>query len=443
MARFNSYQQQPFNTGRVQNRSGGLAFKQNPKTELAGLIFTSFAKDQFYEQFDQAHSRLRDLIIECGPVYAAKCAVIARKTFGLRSISHLVAAEVSRLQKMEPGHSWQGFYEDVIVRPDDMEEILCLTKGKMTHAMRRAFKKKIESYDDYRLGKYAKFNKIRPVNLNDIVRLTHAKVPGLVHRTIPIPETWETMGNSFETWKHLIETDKLPYLAMLRNLRNIDEVADLELLIKVGNRLIDPERIAKARIFPFQFLNALPHAGPGFAKYVSKACDISLRNMPKFDGKTVVLLDVSGSMAQYKIQTTAAMFAFAIRSDQKQILQFDTKCRPMQNVSENIVDEVIRMNFSGGGTDFRCAFNYMRDHQIKCDRIIILTDNEHWVGYDSSYGSFLEWQETVNEKRPEVWTIELASYGTSQFPQDKVRQLFGFSEKMFEVIPFLESEDIL
>lgn len=442
MARFNSYQQQPFNTGRVQNRSGGLAFKQNPKTELAGLIFTSFAKDQFYEQFDQSHSRLRDLIIECGPVYAAKCAVIARKTFGLRSISHLVAAEVSRLQKMEPGHNWQGFYEDVIVRPDDMEEILCLTKGKMTHAMRRAFKKKIESYDDYRLGKYAKFNKIRPVNLNDIVRLTHAKVPGLIHRTIPIPETWETMGNSLETWKHLVESNKLPYLAMLRNLRNIEQAGDLELIGEVAKRIAEPERVAKSKIFPFQFLKAFGNTS-AFRSAISCACDLALKNMPKFDGKTVVLLDVSGSMSQYKIQTTAAMFAFAIRSDQKQILQFDTKCRPMQNVSENIVDEVIRMNFSGGGTDFRCAFNYMRDHQIKCDRIVILTDNEHWVGYDSSYGSFLEWQETVNEKRPEVWTIELASYGTSQFPQDKVRQLFGFSEKMFEVIPFLESEDIL
>lgn len=438
MARFNSYVQQT-PAGRVYNASGGLAFKQNPKTELAGLIFTSFAKDQFYEQFDKTHSRLRDLIITCGPVYASECALIARKTFGLRSISHLVAAEVSRLQKMDPGHAWQGFYEDVILRPDDMEEILALTKGKMTHAMKRAFKKKMEGFDDYQLGKYAKFNKIRAINLNDIVRLTHAKVPGLVHRTIPIPETWETMGNSRETWKYLIENNKLPYLAMLRNLRNIEQTGDLELIGEVALRLVDPERISKARIFPFQFLKAYENTS-AFKASVAEACEIALGNMPVFEGRTLVLLDVSGSMQQqYNIQKTAAMFAFALKSSSKIMLQFDTKCRPLSGKGVGLLHNVHNHDFRGGGTDFRCAFNYMRDHNVTCDRVIILTDNEHWVDRDSSYGAFLEWQETVNGKRPEVWTIELASYGTSQFPQDKVRQLFGFSEKMFEVIPFLES----
>lgn len=41
----------------------------------------------------------------------------------------------------------------------------------------------------------------------------------------PVPETWETLlsqkGNKASTWEELIEHKKLPFMAMLRNLRNL------------------------------------------------------------------------------------------------------------------------------------------------------------------------------------------------------------------------------
>jgi hypothetical protein len=42
---------------------------------------------------------------------------------------------------------------------------------------------------------------------------------------LPTPETWETLlsekGNKSSTWEELIEHKKLPFMAMLRNLRNL------------------------------------------------------------------------------------------------------------------------------------------------------------------------------------------------------------------------------
>lgn len=42
---------------------------------------------------------------------------------------------------------------------------------------------------------------------------------------IEIPKTWETLlsakGNNAETWTDLILNHKLPYMALMRNLRNI------------------------------------------------------------------------------------------------------------------------------------------------------------------------------------------------------------------------------
>lgn len=42
---------------------------------------------------------------------------------------------------------------------------------------------------------------------------------------LPVPETWETLlsakGNKASTWEELIEHKKLPFMAMLRNIRNL------------------------------------------------------------------------------------------------------------------------------------------------------------------------------------------------------------------------------
>lgn len=78
---------------------------------------------------------------------------------------------------------------------------------------------------------------------------------------IETPETWETMlsarGNSATTWEYLIRSKKLPFMAMLRNLRNLLITGvDSQTHDAVLQRLQDPEVISKSRIFPFGFLSA-------------------------------------------------------------------------------------------------------------------------------------------------------------------------------------------
>jgi len=79
---------------------------------------------------------------------------------------------------------------------------------------------------------------------------------------IPIPITWETQisakGNKPEVWTDLIMNNTLPYMAMMRNLRNIlksgvNDVVHNKIIEKIQN----PELIARAKMFPFQYFNAL------------------------------------------------------------------------------------------------------------------------------------------------------------------------------------------
>jgi len=78
---------------------------------------------------------------------------------------------------------------------------------------------------------------------------------------LPIPETWETQvsmfGNKAEVWERLIDHKKLPYMAMLRNLRNMIKSGISEkhhnLVIR---KLQDEGAVINSKQFPFRFFSA-------------------------------------------------------------------------------------------------------------------------------------------------------------------------------------------
>ncbi|CAH8540430.1 unnamed protein product [Schistosoma haematobium] len=77
----------------------------------------------------------------------------------------------------------------------------------------------------------------------------------------PIPVTWETElsvnGNNSDSWSKLITLNKVPHMAMLRNLRNIlmSDIQDglHEIVLK---RLTDPRIIIEGKQFPFRYFSA-------------------------------------------------------------------------------------------------------------------------------------------------------------------------------------------
>ena len=78
---------------------------------------------------------------------------------------------------------------------------------------------------------------------------------------VPTPYTWETQlaakGNNSDTWKELILSRKLPYMAMLRNLRNIIQSGVKDNIHKiVQKKLSSPEDVKRSKQFPFRFLSA-------------------------------------------------------------------------------------------------------------------------------------------------------------------------------------------
>ena len=117
MAKFNSTVKTPKSL--TENLAGGQAYKQSPQMALVSLLLTSFVKDQFYRDSNQTLDDLRTHIKSIkDKEFLAKSAIFAREEFGMRSITHALAGE---LTSEVSGKEWaKSFYEKVVSRVDDI-----------------------------------------------------------------------------------------------------------------------------------------------------------------------------------------------------------------------------------------------------------------------------------------------------------------------------------
>lgn len=456
------------------NLAGGQSYKLTDKQELIGILLSSFLKDSFYEAQSESLKRLTDVIARIeDKKFIAKAAIFARDKFGMRSVSHVTAGEIARLVK---GETWtKNFFEQVIVRVDDMTEILSFyfnninekegKKRPIPNSLKKGFRNAFDKFDSYQLAKYRGMGK--DVKLVDIVNLIKPKpteknseaLKLLVKNELKTFDTWESklskagqVANSdeekeilkSEAWTELIESKKIGYFALLRNLRNIITQAP-EITDKACELLVNENMILKSRVLPFRFSTALSEIekiSDSNARKVlialNKAVDISLKNIPKFSGKTLIALDVSGSMGGRPAEIGSLFATILAKSNENaEVLLFDTSVQFMNiNPDDTTLTIAKSLRFNGGGTDFHCIFKALKKAY---DRIIILSDMQGWVGHYTPKADF-ELYKKFYSCNPYIYSFDLAGYGTAQFPEEKIFCLYGFSDKIFEVMEFFEKD---
>ena len=77
------------------NRARGQAYVMTAEMQLDTILLTSFAQNQFYRKTENTFLELRKLLAAVSPEFAAKAAIYARTEFGMRSITHVLAAEIA------------------------------------------------------------------------------------------------------------------------------------------------------------------------------------------------------------------------------------------------------------------------------------------------------------------------------------------------------------
>ncbi|MDQ1020500.1 TROVE domain-containing protein [Streptomyces afghaniensis] len=259
--------------------------------------------------------------------------------------------------------------------------------------------------------------------------------------------TWETLAGWVQgpmdkaAWEAVIPS--MSTMALVRNLRNFDEAGvSGEVAERVAARISDPAEVARSRQFPFRYLAAYQHAPSLRWSYaLERALGHSLANVPALPGRTLVLVDRSGSMFWSRLSDrselnradAAAIFgtALVLRAERADLVEFgSTSDRVKFREGESVLKILGRFG-DLGGTDTTEA---VRRHYRKHDRVLIVTDEQYTHHHRGDP------TEQVPAGVP-VYTWNLAGYRTGHGPSGTGnRHTFGgLSDAAFRMVPLIEA----
>lgn len=452
------------------NQAGGSAFKLSDQLQLVTLLATSFCQNQYYTSANDQIKRITELGAKVDPLFAAKLAVYARDQLNMRSATHVLAATVGATAK---GQIWtKSFFDKVVLRPDDMIEIIAFFKshfGKsIPSAMKKGFAKAFGRMDEYKLRKYRGNGAI---TLVDVARLCHPKggkdspVGKLIYDKLPLAETWETKVSAAgsnaeaktEAFGSLIREEKMGYMALLRNMRNILKTGDEEVITLACAQLMSPPRIKKSRLLPFRFYSAYKELSKEdnsrqVLTAISTACDFSLDNLAaQFEGNTLIAVDTSGSMGSpvakgdMSCQEAGMLFGSAVyRAIPNSDIMIWADGAAMVNMPDNIplIPMVESINSRangqvGHGTNVDAVFQGAG--KKKYDRIVIMSDMQSYL---HNGNTALNAYKTRTKSDPWIHWFDLRGCGNTVLPWDgkKVSFIPGFSDKVLDILAYAEND---
>jgi 60 kDa SS-A/Ro ribonucleoprotein len=356
------------------------------RSVLACLLWES----QFYEDGVDIASRIAELVPKVASEKVAALAVEGRERMKLRHAPLLLVREMARHKTHRALVS--ETLARIIQRADELAEFVAIywkdgrvpLSGQVKKGLAAAFPK----FDEYQLAKYDRGG---PIKLRDVLFLCHAKPRDqaqadvwkkLVSGSLTTPDTWEVALSSGadkrEAWERLLREQKLGALALLRNLRNMREAGVDESLV-----LSALGSMRTTRVLPFRFLAAARYA-PQWEEALEQAMLKCVAETEKLSGKTIVLVDVSGSMTaplsrRSEMQRTDAAYGLAV------LLREIAEKVAVYSFSDNLVEVPARRGFAlrdaidvsqrHNSTQLGNAVEKLNGNE-KCDRLIVITDEQ-------------------------------------------------------------------
>ncbi|MES2108487.1 MAG: TROVE domain-containing protein [Bacteroidota bacterium] len=490
-------------TTTVTSHAGETAYAMSAEMELYSLVVTWSLNDSFYEKDETRLNRLRTLIAKCNPVFVGKLAVYARTKMYMRSVPLVLATELAKL------HSGDNLVArvtaGVVNRADEITELLACyeqmnkrtgTKklNRLSKQLQKGLTTAFNRFDEYQ---FAKYNRDGAIKLRDALFLVHPKAKDelqqllfnkIVNGDLQTPYTWETelsaLGQlNFDSaeakavafrakWEELIDSNKLGYMALLRNLRNIQEAGvSYAHLVKVCETLADADKVANAKQFPFRYLAAyreltkltdMLFGNKGYTgellDALEKAVQASATNIKGFDYNTRVLLacDVSGSMQQpvsakskVLLYDVGLMLAMLLQSRCKNVEvgmfgdTWKTITVPRNNILGNVQEFYRREGEVGYSTNGYLVIQDLLYRNTAVDKVMLFTDCQLWNsnGNDAHIQKLWAQYKAKVAPKAKLYLFDLKGYGQAplQLLRNNVYLIAGWSDKVFDVLAALEN----
>ena len=296
--------------GRPRTHEGAPAAAMTDEQALRRSVMACLLWErEFYEDGVTIADRIRALVPRVEAATVAALAVEARTKMKLRHVPLLLVREMARYSTHRALVA--ETLAAVIQRADELAEFVAIywaspgkTGGKapLSAQVKKGLAAAFVKFDEYALAKYDRANAVR---LRDVLFLCHAKPLSaaqgevwkrLIAGELAVPDTWEVALSAAsglskqERWGRLLVERRLGALALLRNLRNLKEAGVGEELV-----LTALDAMRTDRVLPFRFLAAARYA-PQWEEGLERAMFRSLTDVARLAGRTVLLVDVSGSM---------------------------------------------------------------------------------------------------------------------------------------------------
>lgn len=368
-------------------------YNQLRRSVLANMLF----EDTFYEDGQSIADRIGTEVQEIlkypnGAKAVAELAVEARSEMKLRHVPLLLISYLIKANTPATRTVIADVITRTVQRPDELGELISLfwrdKKQMLPKQMKLGLAGALKKFNEYSLAKYNRAGDA--IKLKDVIFLVHPKADTaaqqelwnrLIEDKLAVPDTWETELSAGKdkkaTFTRLLEEDKLGSLALLRNLRNMTQSGVSETLICSALGKMKTEKV-----LPFRFITAAKYS-PMLEPQLEAAMLRSLVDHTKFPGKTVLVVDNSGSMgyalsgkSELLRDDAAQALAMLLREvcENVQIIVFGNTAGVIPPRRGFALRDVIEASTHRGNTNTDKAITLA--NQIGYDRIIVITDEQ-------------------------------------------------------------------
>lgn len=485
---------------------GGTGYTRDAKGELFLLATTNFVgEDTFYENAtvrDARYAALIRTVFTEDPAWLAAFLPWLRTTANMRTAAVVGAAHGALAARAARVSGWaRPVIRGVLQRADEPAEFVAWWLANVGRTMPGGIQRGVADavqrlYNEYTFSKYDSDR--AAVRMGDVVDLVHPTpssfnqsqlfkvmmdsrhhrddldltgLPQLAVRKglmslpqadrpafLSSPEALRAAGMTWEAatgwvqarldaafWEALIP--QMGLMALVRNLRNFDQAGiSVAARAAVASRLGNAEQVRGSRMLPMRFFSAYNAVGSdNWSAVLGTALTHTLANVPALPGRTLVLVDRSGSMwngfssrGSLMRADVAALFgtAVALNAANADLVQYGSTAQAIPFRRGDSVLRTLNKFSQMGGTNTHAA---MRQHWQGHDRVVLLTDeqsHDNWGGTFATDG----WSTGVSlpdNVHLHVWN--LAGYHAGTAPAGPRHYWWGgLSDACFTLMPLVE-----
>ena len=481
------------------NEEHAPAYALSPGAQLAQYAATGCLNTTFYASADEQLAKVLELCADIDAEFIAKTAVFCRERGFMKDMPALLCAVLSVKDRELLGRVFPRVIDNAKMLHNFVQIVRSGAVGRKSlgTAPKRLVREWLDARDPVALFKA---NVGQDPSLADIVKMVHPKPKDAAREALfgyfigreyaadALPE----VVRNFEAFKQgnskdipdvpfqmltALELGTAEWTAIVRRAPwqmtriNLNTFARHGVFGQPGlpeliaERLRDPEKIARARVFPYQLMVAytMAVANPNIPQIVCNALqdavEIATANVPESPGKVYVFPDISGSMhsavtgyrrgattAVRCIDVAALVAATVLRKNPRaEVIPFESKVVEVRlNPRDSVVTNAEKLaKLPAGGTNCSAPLEFLNQRRAKGDLVIYVSDNESWIDAPH-YGRFggsatqtmKEWAR-FRQRNPEarMVCIDIQPYGTVQAKElDDILNVGGFSDQVFEVI---------